>query len=83
MDIDIYDPWASAEEVKHEYGIEILDIPTNSSPLGRIEGGYGAIILAVAHNEFKETDLTKHKSTGAVIFDVKGVLPKEVVDGRL
>lgn len=76
MEIDIYDPWASKEEVKHEYGLDILnDYPG--------ENGYGAIILAVAHNEFQKIDISAHKNYGAIIYDVKGILPKEVVDARL
>ena len=84
MQVDVYDPWANPQEVKYEYGIEILNIPSNTSPLGGIEGGeYGAIILAVAHSEFMEIDLKEHKNNGAVIFDVKGILSKELVDARL
>ncbi len=76
MDVDVYDPWASQDEVKDEYGIDIL----TEYPEGN---GYGVIILAVAHDEFKGINISKHKENGAVVFDVKGFLPKEVVDGRL
>lgn len=69
----IYDPWASIEEVKHEYGIEIH----NSLP----EGNFQATILAVSHNEFK--DLTIEKSAKTVVYDVKGILPLDKVDARL
>ena len=76
MEVDIYDPWASPEEVKHEYGIDILtDYPE--------ENGYSAVILAVAHDEFKEIPLSKHAASGVVIYDVKGVLPTEIVSARL
>jgi len=69
----IYDPWASPEEVKHEYGINIYNVlPT---------GDFEATILAVAHNEFK--DLTIQKTDSTVVFDVKGILRKEQVDARL
>jgi UDP-N-acetyl-D-glucosamine/UDP-N-acetyl-D-galactosamine dehydrogenase len=76
MDVDVFDPWASAEEVKYEYGLDILTEYTTSH-------NYGAIILAVAHNKFKEIDFTLTKKNGSIIFDVKGVLPKELKDSRL
>ena len=76
MEVDVYDPWASPQEVIHEYGIKtITEYPDGN--------GYGAIILAVAHNEFLEIDLNAHKNNGAVIYDVKGILNKEHTDGRL
>jgi UDP-N-acetyl-D-glucosamine/UDP-N-acetyl-D-galactosamine dehydrogenase len=76
MLVDIYDPWADVEEVKLEYGIEIIkEFPVDS--------GYGAIILAVAHSQFRELDLQHHKDSGTIIYDVKGILPKEMVDARL
>jgi len=76
MHVDIFDPWADPAEVKHEYGIDIL----TEYPKGN---GYGAIVLAVAHNEFQKIDMLGHKEDGAIIFDVKGILPKDVVDARL
>jgi UDP-N-acetyl-D-galactosamine dehydrogenase len=76
MEVDIYDPWADPKEVKHEYGLDILtDYPS--------QNGYGAIILAVAHNEFQKIDMSAHKKDGTIIYDVKGILPKEVVSARL
>jgi UDP-N-acetyl-D-galactosamine dehydrogenase len=74
MDVDVYDPWADAKEVQHEYKITI----SNSLP---DLYDYSAIILAVAHQEFKQINLAK--SEKQVIFDIKGILPKEVVDARL
>ncbi|MCA1759526.1 MAG: hypothetical protein LC658_07135 [Bacteroidales bacterium] len=53
---------------------------TLSLPKGN---GYGTIILAMAHNEFLKIDLNAHKNNGAVIYDVKGILEKELTDGRL
>jgi len=76
MDVDIYDPWASPEEVRHEYGLEILSQYPH-------QNGYSAIILAVAHNEFQKIDMTAHKNDGVIIYDVKGILPKEIVSARL
>jgi len=76
MNVDVFDPWASVEEVKHEYGIDILiEYPEGN--------GYGAIILAVAHDEFIEINLGEHKESGCVVFDVKGILRKEIINARL
>ncbi len=74
--ITVYDPHANAEAVKHEYGIGII----NELPSGE---SYDAVILAVAHNEFVELDVKSLAVANGVIYDVKGVLPKEIIDGRL
>jgi UDP-N-acetyl-D-galactosamine dehydrogenase len=71
---DVYDPWADAAEVKHEYGVDMVEKP---------EGKYDAIVLAVSHKEFLEMDLVSMKKDGGILYDVKGILPKEMVDGRL
>lgn len=76
LQIDIYDPWAKPEEVQHEY-----DIATLSEYPG--DNGYKAIILAVAHKEFTTIDLKDYKKRGCIIYDVKGILSRELVDGRL
>jgi len=76
MEVDVYDPWANPGKVMHEYSIKtITEYPEKN--------GYSAIILAVAHNEFLSLDLKAHKNNGAVIYDVKGILEKELADGRL
>lgn len=76
LEVDIHDPWASPEEVKHEYDLDI-----KSKLKGR---NYQAVIIAVAHNEFKSIDFKAIKAAGdTVVFDTKGFLDKEVVDGRL
>jgi UDP-N-acetyl-D-galactosamine dehydrogenase len=74
--VDIYDPWASADEVAHEYGVNILNELDN-------EQKYDAILLAVAHDEFKTFDFEKHYNAGAVVFDAKAVVDRRWVDGRL
>ena len=74
-DITIYDPWASPEQVDHEYGVQV----TNALP----QGTFDAIILAVAHNDFKTLDVKALLKDGGVVYDVKGVLDRDVVDGRL
>ncbi len=75
LSLTIYDPWANPAVAKHEYDIDITnDLPTNK---------YDAIILAVSHNEFAELDVKKFGKENHVIFDVKGILDKSLVDGRL
>jgi UDP-N-acetyl-D-glucosamine/UDP-N-acetyl-D-galactosamine dehydrogenase len=76
--VDVYDPWLDKSEAKHEYDIEPVDAPT--------EGKYDAIILAVAHDEFKEMGvaaLRKFAKANHVLYDIKYILPAEEVDGRL
>ena len=76
IDVDIFDPWASPEEVKHEYGLTITQQLNQSVD-------YSAVILAVAHNEFMKIDLQAYKTRGAIIYDVKGILPRGLVHARL
>ena len=76
--VDIYDPWVDKTEAKYEYDIMPIDAPT--------EGKYDAIILAVAHDKFKEMGVTLLRTFGKanhVLYDIKYILPKEEVDGRL
>lgn len=73
--VEVYDPWADAEEVKREYGLMLQEMEKF-----RLQD-YQAVIIAVAHNAFKELDF---KSRGkVVVYDLKGILPKEQVSGRL
>jgi len=76
IEIDVFDPWADKSEVLNEYEIEILD-KNNNPDFNK----YSAIVLAVAHKEFVQFSICK--SSNQVVFDVKGVLPKEMVDKRL
>ncbi|MDG2252924.1 MAG: Vi polysaccharide biosynthesis UDP-N-acetylglucosamine C-6 dehydrogenase TviB [Methylophilaceae bacterium] len=76
--VDIYDPWVDKKEAELEYGISPIDQPE--------ENKYDAIILAVAHNEFKLLTLEKIKAFGKdnhVLYDVKYILDSNQVDGRL
>lgn len=73
--ITVYDPWADKVHVKHEYGIEV----TNELPGSEFD----AVILAVAHKEFLELDVKSLISEKGVIYDVKGILPREIIDARL
>lgn len=64
--VDIYDPWASPEEVEHEYGLHSFrEIPAKT---------YEAIVLCVAHKEFLDLNLDDLKAEKAVVYDVKGIL---------
>ncbi len=75
-DVDVYDPWANKGEVKKEYNVDLVD--------SYLDKKYDTVVLAVAHNEFKEIDLSKLRNGhNAVIYDIKGVWDKELIDGRL
>lgn len=74
--VEIYDPWASALEVRHEYGVEIINKLDKTKK-------YEAIVLAVAHDEFKAIDFEAYYKSGTVIFDAKAVVDRRWVDGRL
>jgi UDP-N-acetyl-D-glucosamine/UDP-N-acetyl-D-galactosamine dehydrogenase len=74
--VDVYDPWANLQEVEHEYGLKLADNYTGTK--------YDAVVLAVAHQQFQNLDLSKLRNgNNAVIYDIKGLWPKELVDGRL
>lgn len=73
--ISVYDPWANPAAVNHEYGIDI----TNELPAEKFD----AIILGVAHKQFLEMDVKGLLKDNGVIYDVKGLLPRDIVDGRL
>lgn len=74
--ITIYDPWANIDHVKHEYNVNVV----NNLPEG---AKYDACILAVAHNEFQKLVVRSLVNDNGVVYDVKGVLPRNIVDGRL
>ncbi len=76
--VHVYDPWVEADEAREEYGIELVDEPTT--------GTYDAVIVAVAHDEFRKMGADEIRSLGvddAVLYDIKSVLPLETVDARL
>lgn len=75
LGLTIYDPWANPEVAKREYGIEI----TNTLPNEQFD----AVILAVAHKEFADLDVEQLAKPQHVIYDVKGFLNRNIVDGRL
>lgn len=74
--ITIYDPWADKTEVQHEYQIEISNTLDTTKK-------YDAIILGVAHKEFLEIDIPSLLNENGVVYDVKGILDRTIIDGRL
>ena len=80
IDVLVYDPWASANEVRHEYGIDII---TKENFQKTIDTGVDAVILAVSHNEFYSLDVRSFVGESGVVYDVKGILPTTVIDDRL
>jgi len=76
--VDVHDPWADAKEVKEEYNLDLLSSIDYSQ-----SSNYDAIVLAVAHNEFKEIEKEFKLKTDTVVYDIKGILNKNSCDGRL
>ena len=73
--ITIYDPWVDVDSVKREYHIDIKkELPSRT---------FNAIILAVGHEEFKSLAIHDLLAEKGIIYDIKGILPREEVDGRL
>ena len=72
--VDVFDPWASPTDVKEEYNITLINTLAES---------YDAVILAVAHEQFKTMNIKALCNGHGILYDIKGLLPKEVVDGRL
>jgi UDP-N-acetyl-D-galactosamine dehydrogenase len=78
INVDITDPWCSAEEVEHEYGLSLIEKPAQDN--------YDAVIIGVAHSQFKELGAENIRKLGKknhVLYDLKYVLPKNSVDMRL
>ena len=73
--VTIYDPWVNPEIARKEYGIEVVGQLTDIQ--------YDAVVLAVAHDQFKKLETDRMVKARHVVYDVKGVWEKEVVDGRL
>lgn len=77
--VDVHDPWVSPEEARHEYGITPIAAPE--------AGAYDAVVLAVAHDEFRQLGgqgvRALCRPQAGVVYDVKGMLPRDAVDGRL
>jgi UDP-N-acetyl-D-galactosamine dehydrogenase len=76
--VDVYDPWVDVAEAQHEYGITPIAAPQ--------AGQYDAVVLAVGHAEFAKLGGPGVRALGkanSVVYDVKYVLPRDAVDGRL
>ena len=78
--ITVFDPWANPDKVKHEYGIEIC-----KKQLDNLKGQFDAVILGVAHKEFKNYNIREFlkDANAGVVYDVKGVVTRDQIDGRL
>jgi UDP-N-acetyl-D-galactosamine dehydrogenase len=76
VEVDVYDPHACSEDVLAEYGIKLLPQQPDMT-------AYQTIILAVAHDAFRQIDFSFVRNQSTVLFDVKGTLPKELVEGGL
>lgn len=77
-EVDVHDPWVNAAEAEHEYALKPIEAPNN--------GDYDAVIIAVGHRQFTALGATGIRALGkssSVVYDVKYVLPREAVDGRL
>ncbi|OAH99574.1 Vi polysaccharide biosynthesis protein VipA/TviB [Methylomonas methanica] len=78
VNVEVYDPWVNAEEAKHEYGITPVVKP--------VAGKYDAIILAVAHDQFKKMAISDIRALGtpqAIVYDLKYLFPTDQTDARL
>ena len=77
--VDVFDPWVDAAEAQHEYGITPIDKP--------VQDAYDAIVLAVGHDQFRALGgqgvRAFGKADASIVYDVKYVLPRDAVDGRL
>ena len=74
MEVDVYDPWANKAEVKKEHGIDLV---------AELGAKYDAIVLTVAHQEFLNLPYMSLKAENGIIFDIKSVLDRTLVDARL
>lgn len=77
LNIDVFDPWANAEEVKREFGLQLISDAVD------LNSNYDAIVLAVSHAEFLNLNLSDYAAQPCVVFDVKSFFDKSLIDGRL
>jgi len=78
VQVDVHDPWVDAAEAEHEYALKPVAVPER--------GAYDAVIIAVAHQQFAELGAEGVRAFGkpeSILYDVKYVLPRDAVDGRL
>ena len=77
-EVDVFDPWVDAAQAQHEYGLIPIAEPQ--------AGSYDAVVIAVAHQQFRDLGGSGIRALGkpnAVVYDIKYILPREAVDGRL
>ncbi len=74
MQVDVHDPYADAAAVQKEYGIGLI---------AELNTTYDAVILAVAHKEYRGLDIKKLIAGNSVVFDTKAIIDRKLVDGRL
>ena len=77
LKVDVYDPWANVNEVKTAFDLTLY------TEEQQLNDEYDAIILAVAHDQYKEFVIEDYTSKTSVVFDVKSFFPKDKIDGRL
>ncbi|MBQ0154892.1 MAG: nucleotide sugar dehydrogenase [Bacteroidales bacterium] len=78
LHLTVYDPWANPAIAEREYGVQIANEQSSIS-----NQKYDAVILAVAHDQFKELDIKALGKNNVVVYDVKGILDRSMIDGRL
>jgi UDP-N-acetyl-D-galactosamine dehydrogenase len=76
--VEVHDPWADADEVKKAYNIDLIERPN-----GTLQTQYDTVVLAVAHDQFKDLPFDRNNKNNVVLYDIKSILDKSVVDGRL
>jgi UDP-N-acetyl-D-galactosamine dehydrogenase len=79
--VQVVDPLVDKKFIKSHYGVELH--PFNNSKYGGCKGEVAAVIIAVAHNKFKKLNFGSSVNRKMVVYDVKGILPRHMVDGRL
>ena len=77
-EVEVHDPWADADEVKQAYDIDLIERPN-----GKLETQYDTVVLAVGHDQFKELQFNRCHKNNVVLYDIKSILDKQDVDGRL
>jgi len=77
-EVSVCDPWADSEEVKKEYGLDLIQTVSTDSSFD-----YNAVVLAVSHNEFHKIDFKEISKKNTIIYDIKSFLDKKLIDKRL
>ncbi|EPH13395.1 UDP-N-acetyl-D-galactosamine dehydrogenase [Myroides odoratimimus CCUG 12700] len=92
MEVDVYDPWVNPQEVREEYGIEVMttmegiehkDFQVNDHRLPLSVKRYDGLVLTTAHEDFRTLNIEEMVSSPAVIYDAKAALKREIIDSRL